>query len=435
MTTLKQRTSDLIAPAFYNVWRASDRYTTKVLKGGRNSGKSTTISLKIILHLMKHPVNALVVRKVGETLKDSVYEQLLEAIEILGVSEFWEKRVSPLSLRYKPTGTRIIFRGADKPEKIKSIKSSKHPIAVLWIEELAEFKTEDEVGVIVNSIIRAELPEGLNYSVFFSYNPPKRKQNWVNKKYNTQFQNKNVYVHHSDYRDNPFVSQAFIEEAEHVKETNEHKYKWVFLGEPIGGGVVPFNNLTFRRITDDEIKQYDNVRQGIDWGYAADPFAFTRWHYDKTRRKLYALDEHYGVKMSNAEAAAWIKAKGYDRDTIIADSAEPKSIDDLSARGISIAGAKKGPGSVESGEKWLDELEEIVIDPERTPNIAREFESIDYQIDKDGEVRSKLEDKDNHTIDACRYAVENDIGRGIDEYDAKLYVGFGGAEEREDDLW
>jgi PBSX family phage terminase large subunit len=384
---------------------------------------------------MKYPVNALVVRKVGETLKDSVYEQLLEAIEILGVSEFWEKRVSPLSLRYTPTGTRIIFRGADMPEKIKSIKSSKHPIAVLWIEELAEFKTEDEVGVIVNSVIRAELPKGLNYSVFFSYNPPKRKQNWVNKKYNTQFTSKNVYVHHSDYRDNPFVSSAFAEEAETVKAANEHKYRWVFLGEPIGGGVVPFNNLTFRTITDDEIKQYDNIRQGIDWGYAADPFAFTRWHYDKTRRKLYALDEHYGVKMSNAEAAAWIKAKGYDRDTIIADSAEPKSIDDLSARGISIVGAKKGPGSVESGEKWLDELEEIVIDPERTPNIAREFESIDYQIDKDGEVRSKLEDKDNHTIDACRYAVENDIGRGIDEYDAKLYVGFGGAEEREDDLW
>lgn len=427
--TLTKRTSELIAPAFYDAWRASDRYTTKVFKGGRNSGKSTTISLKIILHLMKHPVNALVVRKVGETLKESVYEQLLEAIDMLGVGDYWQARVSPLSLKYKPTGTRIIFRGADKPEKIKSIKTSKYPIAVLWIEELAEFKTEDEVGVIVNSIIRAELPKGLKYSVFFSYNPPKRKQNWVNKKYNSQFVSDKVYVHHSSYLDNPFVSSAFIDEAEHVKEVNEHKYHWVFMGEPIGGGVVPFNNLVFRTITDDEIKQYDQIRQGIDWGYAADAYAFTRWHYDRTRRKLYALDEHYGVKMSNAEAAEWIKAKGYDKDHTIADSAEPKSIADLQSRGINITGAKKGPGSVETGEKWLDELEEIVIDYKRTPNIAREFENIDYQVDKDGEVRSKLEDKDNHTIDSCRYAVEDDIGKGDGKMDMSIYTSFGGSED------
>ncbi|MFA6997254.1 MAG: terminase large subunit, partial [Defluviitoga sp.] len=166
-----------------------------------------------------------------------------------------------------------------------------------------------------------------------------------------------------------------------------------------------------------------------DWGYAADPYAFTRWHYDRTRRKLYALDEHYGIKISNAEAAEWIKAKGYDRTTTIADSAEPKSIADLQSRGIPIVGAKKGPGSVETGEKWLDELEAIVIDYERTPHIAAEFENIDYQIDKDGEIKSKLEDKDNHTIDSCRYAVENDIGKGDGTMDMSLYSGFGGSAD------
>jgi len=435
MTSKEIHLSEIISPVFHEVWSAFDYYTTVVMKGGRNSGKSTTTAIWIIKQLMQKPINALVVRKVERTLRDSVFEQLKEAIKILNVDSEWSERVSPLSLTHTPSGARIIFRGADDTAKMKSIKTSKYPIAVLWIEELAEFKTEDEVGVIVNSVIRAELDPGLKYTVIMTYNPPKRKQNWVNKKYNTQFQNKNVYVHHSDYRDNPFVSKAFIEEAEHVKETNEHKYKWVFLGEPIGGGVVPFNNLVFRRITDDEIKQYDNIRQGIDWGYAADPFAFGRMHLDKKRRKLYFLDELYGVKLSNAYVADWIKAKGYHNDTCIADSAEPKSIDDLSARGISIVGAKKGPGSVESGEKWLDELEEIVIDYQRTPNAAREFENIDYQIDKDGEIKSKLEDKDNHLIDQTRYGCENDMGHGNDEYDANLYRGFGGADDGDDGLW
>ena len=430
---LNKRISDLIAPAFYGPWRALDRYTSVVLKGGRNSGKSTTTSIWIIKQLMQKPINALVVRKVGETLRESVFEQLKEAIEILGVTSHWQARVSPLSLRYVPTGTRIIFRGADKPEKIKSIKTSEYPIAILWVEELAEFRTEEEVGIIVNSVIRAELNPGLKYTVIMTYNPPKRKQNWVNKKYNTQFISKNVYVHHSTYLDNPYVSQTFLETANEVKEQNEHKYRWVFMGEPIGGGVVPFNNLEFRTITNEEIRRYDQIRQGIDWGYAADPYAFGRWHFDRTRRKLYALDEHYGIKMSNEEAAKWLKLKGYEHDLTVADSAEPKSVADLQNRGINVVGAKKGPGSVETGEKWLDELEAIVIDYERTPNIAREFENIDYQVDKDGEIKSKLEDKDNHEIDACRYALESDMGRGDGRIDTSIYISGGNIEG--DSIW
>ncbi len=405
----KIKLSDKILPAFYSFWKNSDKYLYKVLKGGRNSSKSSHISIRIIYDLMKKPVNALVVRKVGNTLETSVYEQLIWAIEHLGVSEYWDVKKSPLQLKYIPRGNKILFRGADKPEKIKSIKTSKFPIATLWIEELAEFKTEEEVQTIVNSIIRAELPGNLKYSIFYSYNPPKRKQNWVNKKYDTQFISDNTFVHHSTYVDNPYVSQAFREEAEEVKKRNEYKYRHEYLGEPIGSGIVPFSNLVFRRITDDEIKRFDNIKQGIDWGYAADPFAFVRWHYDKTRKKIYVIDEYYGVKLSNREVAEWIKKQKYNDFRIIADSAEPKSIAELKSYGIKITGAKKGPGSVEYGEKWLDDLDSIVIDPKRTPNTAKEFESIDYQVDKDGNIKSKLEDKNNHTIDATRYACERDM--------------------------
>lgn len=399
--------SEKVLPAFYDFWKACPDYLYKVLKGGRNSSKSTHISIRIITDLMRYPVNALVIRKVANTLAESVFEQLLWAIEYLGVSRYWKVTRSPLGLTYLPRGNRIIFRGADEPTKIKSIKTSKFPITILWVEELSEFKNEDEVDTIVNSVLRAELPDGLKYSIFFSYNPPKRKQNWVNKKYNTQFLSPSTYVHHSTYLDNPYVSQTFREEAEDVKAKNEHKYRWIYLGEPIGGGVVPFSNLVFRTITDDEVKRFDNIKQGIDWGYAADPFAFVRLHYDKRRRRLFFIGEIYEIKLSNREAAQRIISNGWNDVPVTADSEEPKSIAEMKTYGIKCYGAKKGPGSVEYGEKWLDDLEEIVIDYKRTPNAAREFENIDYQMDKDGNIKSKLEDKDNHTIDSTRYACED----------------------------
>lgn len=403
--------SNIITPKFQSFWKASNsrKYLRHVLKGGRASSKSTHVALKLIKDMMKYPVTTLCIRKVARTLEESVFEQLKEAIDMLGVADYWRVVKSPLQLVYLPRGNKIIFRGADDPMKIKSIKVSKFPIAFLWIEELAEFKTEEEISTIENSVLRAELPDGLFYAFYYSYNPPKRKQSWVNKKYESHMIPANTFVHHSTYLDNPHISKAFIEEAEHVKATRPDKYKWEYLGEAIGSGVVPFENLDFRRITDDEIKSFDNIRQGIDFGYGPDPYTFVRWHYDKTRRCIYAIDEHYGQKISNREAAAWIKSKGYQTQQTIADSAEPKSIDEMKDHGVRIKGAKKGPDSVQYGEEWLDDLEQIVIDPERTPNIAREFENIDYATDADGNPRPRLEDKDNHTIDATRYAFEEDM--------------------------
>jgi phage terminase large subunit len=406
---IKFKISEKVLPAFYDFWKACNKYLFKVLKGGRNSSKSTHISIRIIYELMKSPVNALVVRKVANTLAESVFEQLLWAIDYLEVTQYWKLNKSPLSLTYIPRGNKIIFRGADEPQKIKSIKTSKFPIAILWIEELSEFKTEDEVDTIVNSVLRSELTGSLKYSVFYSYNPPKRKQNWVNKKYNTQFISNNTFVHYSNYLDNPYVSSAFKEEAEEVKKKNEHKYRWIFLGEPIGGGVVPFSNLVFRRITDEEVRTFDNIRQGIDWGYAVDPFALVRLHYDRKKKIIYFIDEIYGIKLGNQEVAEKIKAKKINDVLIKADPSEPKSISEMNSYNINCVGARKGPGSVEYGEKWLDDLEEIVIDYQRTPNVAREYENIDYQTDKDGNIKSKLEDKDNHTIDSTRYACEEDM--------------------------
>ncbi|MEK5415239.1 PBSX family phage terminase large subunit [Paenibacillus sp. FSL L8-0708] len=409
---IKVRLSEKITPHFHSFWKASNshRYLRHVLKGGRGSAKSTHIGLKVIKDMMKYPVTALVIRKVARTLEESVFEQLKEAIEILGVEQYWRVVKSPLQLIYLPRGNKIIFRGADDPLKIKSIKVSKFPIAIMWIEELAEFKTEEEISTIENSVLRAELEDGLFYAFYYSYNPPKRKQSWVNKKYESQFIPDNTYVHHSTYLDNPYISKAFVQEAEEVRKKSQQKYDWEYGGKAIGSGVVPFDNLVFRTITDEEVNRFDNIRQGNDWGYGVDPVAFVRWHYDKTRRTIYAMDEIYGVKISNRELAKVIKNKGYHTTMTTADSAEPKSIDEMRNQlDVKMRGAKKGPGSVEYGEKWLDDLKEIVIDQKRTPNLAREFENIDYQTDPDGNPRAKLEDKDNHTIDATRYAFEGDM--------------------------
>lgn len=403
--------SEIITPKFWEFHEVFKKslYTYYVLKGGRSSGKSTTAAIELILELVKNPITILCVRKVENTLSGSCYEQLKEAVSMLGMDRYFDFKVSPLKIIYKPRGNSIIFRGADDPAKIKSIKMSKFPITVLWIEELAEFKTEEEVSTIVLSILRAKLEGGLNYKIIYSYNPPKRRQSWVNKRFESILQPKHVYLHKSTYLDNPYISNDFILEAEHIKKVKPLKYRHEYLGEPIGSGVVPFDNLEFKELTDADIKNFDNIRMGLDWGYATDPLACVRLHFDKTRRRIYIFDEIYRVKMSNREAAEEIKRRGWTDTRIICDSAEPKSIEEMRGYGLKCDGAKKGQGSVEYGEKWLDDLDAIIIDPKRCPNAAMEFENIDYDTDKDGNVLNRLVDKDNHLIDGCRYALTLDM--------------------------
>ena len=417
MTSKKKRKqlkiSDLLTPRFYPLYSAwkSNKYTHLVCKGGRGSAKSTNIALILVVDLMQYPINTICFRKVGETLRKSVYEQIKWAIKFLGVEEYFEYKLSPLEIIYKERGNKFIFMGVDDPQKSKSIKEAQFPVARYWFEELAEFKNEDEVETVLNSIFRGKLENGLIYKGFFSYNPPKMKHNWVNKKYNYSFIENNVYVHHSTYLENPHISEEFIKEAEAVKAKDETKYRLVYMGEPIGNGLVPFPNLEIREIEATEIAGLEKFRNGVDWGYGVDPLAFVRWGYDKKKGIIYALDEYYGVGLKNRNLANYILSKGYD-ELVMCDSAEPKSIDELKEYDISAWGAKKGAGSVEYGEKWLSDLEAIVIDPKRTPNISREFEMIDYDTDREGNPLPRLCDSNNHTIDATRYAFSNDMKKG-----------------------
>ncbi len=401
---MAKKLSEFLPPKFHSVWRATlnQDILNIVCKGGRGSGKSSDIAHIITQLLMRYAVNTVGIRYVDNTLEQSLYEQMKWAIEQQGVSHLFKFNKSPLRITYKPRGNYMIFRGAQNPERIKSLKDSKFPFAIGWIEELAEFKNEDEVTTITNSLLRGELDDGLFYKFFYSYNPPKRKQSWVNKKYETSFQPKNTFIHHSTYKDNPFISKEFLSEVEAARARNPRRAEWEYDGKAIGSGIVPFDNLRIEAgsITDEMVANFDNIRQGLDYGYATDPLAFVRWHYDKKRNCIYAIDELYEVKCSNRRAAQWIKSNKYHYQDIIAE-VEPKSNAEMRNEHdiLKIRQVTKGPDSVEYGEKWLDDLDAIYINPIRTPNIAKEFENIDYQTDRDGNPKPRLEDKDNHTID------------------------------------
>ena len=424
---MAKKLSEFLPPKFHSVWRATlnQDILNIVCKGGRGSGKSSDIAHIVTQLLMRYAVNAVGIRYVDNTLEQSLYEQMKWAIEQQGVSHLFKFNKSPLRITYKPHGNYMIFRGAQNPERIKSLKDSKFPFAIGWIEELAEFKNEDEVTTITNSLLRGELDDGLFYKFFYSYNPPKRKQSWVNKKYETSFQPKNTFIHHSTYKDNPFISKEFLSEVEAARARNPRRAEWEYDGKAIGSGIVPFDNLRIEAgsITDEMVANFDNIRQGLDYGYATDPLAFVRWHYDKKRNCIYAIDELYEVKCSNRRAAQWIKSNKYHYQDIIAE-VEPKSNAEMrNEHDISkIRQVTKGPDSVEYGEKWLDDLDAIYIDPIRTPNIAKEFENIDYQTDRDGNPKPRLEDKDNHTIDATRYAFNDDMRKQPEPVNVKKTI-------------
>ncbi len=400
-----RKLKDVIAPSFYGVHKViqENRYTHYWLKGGRGSTKSSFISIEIILGMMKDKnANAVVLRKVGFNLKDSVFEQLKWAIDVLGVSSYWEFRLSPLEIRYSLTGQKIIFRGADNPKKIKSTKFSKGYCKYIWYEELDEFNGMEEVRTINQSLMRGGSP----FCVFYSFNPPKSNRNWVNAE--SLVINENRLMHHSTFLTVPkeWLGEQFFIEAEHLKKTKPESYKHEYLGEIVGTGGEVFTNLSIREISDLEIESFDRIKRGLDWGYASDPLHYTVNHYDKTRRRLYIFYEIHAVNMSNRKIAELIKKENISNNVIVCDSAEPKSIAELNDYGINVIGAKKGPDSVEYGIKWLQDLEEIIIDPNRCPATAREFNSYELEIDKEGFFKAKFPDKNNHSIDAVRYSRE-----------------------------
>lgn len=398
--------SQKIGPAFHTV--AHDVFvhghTHYDFSGGRGSLKSSTVSILVPLLLMQmdnKDCHALVLRKVANTIRDSVYAQYIWAIGELGMAAYWEAKVSKMELIYKPTGQKIMFRGADDPMKIKSIKVPFGYIAITHFEEKDQFAGRPEIRNILQSTMRG----GPRYWNFESYNPPISRDNWANK--DSLEERADRLCHKSTYLEAPpeWLGQQFLDEAEHLKKTDERAYQHEYLGIPVGTGGNVFDNLELRNITDEEIAHFDRLYQGVDWGWFPDPFAFIRLYYDRGREKIYLIDEIYQNKLTNEDSGRIIAQRGYKGTRIICDSAEPKSVADYRAMGLPAQEAIKGPGSVEYGMKWL-QRRKIVIDRRRTPNAYNEFVGYEYERNKDGDIISGYPDANNHLIDATRYALE-----------------------------
>jgi len=303
--------TDLIAPSFYGVhWDIVDgNHTYYDLYGGRGSTKSSFVGLEIVLGMMQDPnANAIVYRKVGNTIGDSVFEQILWAIDALEVNHLWRCKTSPYRCVYKPTGQRIMFKGLDKAKKSKSAKVSKGYFKYLWFEELDEFAGIEEIRMVQQSILRG----GPKFVVFKTFNPPISKSNWANKY--VQEPHEGSLRHKSDYTTVPvdWLGEQFVEDAEHLRKVNPKAYEHELMGNPVGLGTNIFEFLEIRTITDEEIARMDRIYQGQDWGWYPDPKAFVRSYYNHNTETIYGIDELGGCKIRNAEMARQIKNKGYD---------------------------------------------------------------------------------------------------------------------------
>lgn len=404
MTTYKL--SEIISPAFAESHKAIKNGSINELveKGGRGGAKSSYISVEIILLLLKHQdCHAAVMRKVANTLRTSVYAQIIWAIGALGLTDKFRCTVSPMECTYLPTGQKILFFGLDDPGKLKSIKVPFGYIGLAWFEELDQYDGPEQIRNVEQSIFR-----GGPYSVCFkSFNPPAMARNWANQ-YALESKPGKL-VHHSTYLTTPkeWLGERFLADADHLRETNETAYRHEYLGEVVGSGTAVFENLRMEQLTDKAIKSMDYHYFGQDWGWYPDPNQFVGCSYDSNRKILYIYEEYRGNRQSNT---AWAeKIAHHMDDLIIADpgSGGDRNVADFRAYGFRMREAQKGPGSVAYGIKWLQSLAAIVIDPERCPATAKEFSEYEYERDpKTGDVLEGYPDAANHSIDAVRYAME-----------------------------
>lgn len=407
---------DCIIPMYDDVLRDifEHKHTHYVFPGGRGSCKSSFVGLAIPLLIVNNPnIHAACFRKVGNTIQNSIRAQIEWGIFKLGLQDLFNIPASYANpITFKPTGQKIYFLGLDKPQKVKSIKPQFGYIGITWFEELDQFAGENEIRTVTQSTMRG----GDLYWDFRTFNPPISKNNWANMYAEKAYKHSNsTLVTRNTYLDVPraWLGEQFFEEAEELKAINPRAYEHEYLGVATGTGGDVFENACELDMTN-LIPQFDHIYNGIDWGFARDPFRYVRMHFDAKKLDLYIFDEFTTYKTRNEDTfhRLYDEEKKLTRaELVIADSAEEKSVADFRAYGAFIRPAKKGPDSVRYGIKWLQGLRHIYIDKNRCPETYYEFVNYEYERDRDGNFISAYPDADNHSIDATRYALENYCNR------------------------
>lgn len=407
------------------------RHSRYIFPGGRGSTKSSFIAVAIVMLItIYHNIHAVCFRKIANTIQTSIFPQVVWAIYQLGLEDYFKipKNYST-PIEYIPTGQRIYFMGLDDPDKVKSIKVPFGYIGINWFEELDQYEGDRELRKVTQSTKRG----GDIFWDFRSFNPPISKNNWANELVEDYelYPKKSTLVTRSNYLQVPpeWLGPEFLDEAEELKEKNPRAYEHEYMGVPVGTGgdvfpnacaldmsaLVPKYNEMGVEVSKVPMWQtFDEIYNGIDWGFAIDPFRYVRMHFDKKHLDLYIFDEYDTVKTRNADVFHMLYdelKKVRREELVIADSAEEKSIADFKAYGAFIRGADKGPDSVRYGIKWLQGLCHIYIDPQRCPKTYKEFTQYEYEQDRDGEFISAYPDENNHSIDAVRYALQKYANR------------------------
>lgn len=403
--------SEVVGGGYGSYWHYKGRY--RVCKGSRASKKSKTTALWFIYSMMKYPgSNTLVVRKVFRTLKDSCFTELKWAINRLGVSDLWDVKESPLEMTYTPTGQKIYFRGLDDPLKVTSITVENGYLCWMWIEEAYEIMKESDFDML-NESIRGAIPEstGLFKQITLTFNPW-NEHHWLKPRFFDTPDDDTMAIT-TNYTCNEWLDDADRKVFETMKVKNPRRYRVAGLGDwGIVEGVI-FENWEERAFNIDEIRGLSSVssRFGLDFGYTNDPTALFCGLIDTTAKTIWVFDEIYEKGMSNEKIYEKITAAGYSKETITADSAEPKSIDRLRDLGIQhIRKARKGKDSIKAGIDFIQDYH-IIIHP-RCVNFLTEISNYTWDVDnKSGQHINRPIDDFNHLMDAMRYAVE-DVSRG-----------------------
>lgn len=419
--TITINTADSIIPMFENVLDdiLEHKHTHYTFPGGRGSTKSSFVGgIVIPLLIIDNPqCHALCFRQVANTIQNSLFAQVVWGINQLGLTDlFYIPKTYSNGITYKPTGQRILFMGMDDPNKVKSVKLPFGYVGITWWEELDQFVGENAIRKVLQSTMRG----GDMFWDFRTFNPPISRNNWANEYAENAETRDNTLVVRNTYLDvpNDWLGSQFIEEAEELKEINPQAYQHEYMGEAVGTGGDVFPNVEDldmeQKIDIDNMptpmwKTFDKIYNGIDWGFAQDPFRFVKCHFDKKHLDLYIFDEYSTTATRNKTVYDILyneKKLVTTSELVIADSAEQKSIADFKSYGAFIRGAEKGPDSVRYGIKWLQGLRHIYIDKRRCPLTYKEFVNYEYLQDKDGNFISAYPDENNHSIDAVRYALE-----------------------------
>nr|DAR61497.1 MAG TPA: terminase large subunit [Caudoviricetes sp.] len=406
MKTKKIYLPEKVGKGYKEFWDFKGRYL--VCKGSRASKKSKTTALKLIYRMMQpqyKKANAIVFRKTYRTLKDSCFSDLRWAIHRFEVDDFWETRLSPLEITYKPTGQKILFRGLDDPLKVTSISVDKGYLCWAWLEEAYELLKEEDFDMIDESI-RGAIPDPLYKQWIITFNPWNEKH-WIKHRF-FDWQDDNILAMTTNYKCNEWLDASDLKLFEDMRLHNPRRYRVAGLGDwGIVEGLI-YENWVERSFTLDDIRHCQTI-SGLDFGYTNDPTAFLIGFIDQDAKKIYIWDEIYKKGLTNRMIYQEIQDAGYAKEKITADSAEPKSIDELRELGLRVHGARKGRDSINNGIQYIQDYQ-IIVHP-RCVNFLTEINNYTWDSDKFGDRINVPIDDFNHLMDALRYAV-SDLQKG-----------------------